>query len=90
MRLLLSRHACDAEALDKYGKSLALSYVEDNARVNFCPSVPWCGHAVQVGKREDRGQGAEGGGKGRGPGLERMLGARGGPGAGGPGPGGGG
>ncbi|PNW70486.1 hypothetical protein CHLRE_17g721950v5 [Chlamydomonas reinhardtii] len=36
------------EALDKYKHSMALSYVEDNARVNFCPSVPWCGHAVQV------------------------------------------
>ncbi len=41
VRALLSRHAGDAEALDKYGKSLALSYVEDNARVNFCPGVPW-------------------------------------------------
>lgn len=42
------------EALDKYKHSMALSYVEDNARVNFCPSVPWCGHAVQV-RREERG-----------------------------------
>ncbi|GIL45958.1 hypothetical protein Vafri_3067 [Volvox africanus] len=37
-----------AEAFDKYTHSLALSYVEDNARVQFCPSVPWCGHAIQV------------------------------------------
>ncbi|KAG2497384.1 hypothetical protein HYH03_004542 [Edaphochlamys debaryana] len=36
------------EALERYTRSLALSYVEDNARVNFCPSVPWCGHAIQV------------------------------------------
>lgn len=36
------------DALGKYTHSLALSYVEDNARVQFCPSVPWCGHAIQV------------------------------------------
>ncbi|KXZ51910.1 hypothetical protein GPECTOR_11g38 [Gonium pectorale] len=38
----------EADALSKYKQSLALSYVEDNSRVNFCPSVPWCGHAIQV------------------------------------------
>ncbi|EFJ52718.1 hypothetical protein VOLCADRAFT_102701 [Volvox carteri f. nagariensis] len=37
-----------AGALEKYTRSLALSYVEDNARVQFCPRVPWCGHAIQV------------------------------------------
>ncbi len=36
-------------------QAMALSYVEDNARVNFCPSVPWCGHAVQVSRPRQPG-----------------------------------
>ncbi|MEW5311065.1 MAG: hypothetical protein WDW38_002808 [Sanguina aurantia] len=38
----------DPASLEKYNHSLLMSYVEDNASVKFCPSVPWCGRAVQV------------------------------------------
>eukprot|EP00877_Chromochloris_zofingiensis_P002490 jgi/Chrzof1/12241/Cz06g26220.t1 len=37
-----------AELLSKYQQSHLESYMEDNHRVAFCPSVPWCGHAVEV------------------------------------------
>ncbi|KAI8472707.1 MAG: hypothetical protein J3K34DRAFT_204977 [Monoraphidium minutum] len=36
------------DALAKYRQSHLESYLEDNPRVAFCPSAPWCGHAVQV------------------------------------------
>ncbi|KAI8463915.1 MAG: hypothetical protein J3K34DRAFT_474800 [Monoraphidium minutum] len=36
------------DALAKYQHSHLLSYLEDDPRVAFCPSAPWCGHAVQV------------------------------------------
>lgn len=36
------------ELLAKYRQSHLESYLEDNPRVAFCPSAPWCGHAVQV------------------------------------------
>lgn len=36
------------ELLAKYKQSHLESYMEDNQRVAFCPSVPWCGRAVEV------------------------------------------
>eukprot|EP00775_Hariotina_reticulata_P013428 gene13428-13556_t len=36
------------ELLAKYKQSHLESYMEDNQRVTFCPSVPWCGRAVEV------------------------------------------
>ncbi|KAF6250673.1 hypothetical protein COO60DRAFT_1471727 [Scenedesmus sp. NREL 46B-D3] len=38
----------ESELLSKYKQSHLESYMEDNQRVAFCPSVPWCGHAVEV------------------------------------------
>ncbi|WIA17066.1 hypothetical protein OEZ85_013967 [Tetradesmus obliquus] len=38
----------ERELLSKYKQSHLESYMEDNERVAFCPSVPWCGHAVEV------------------------------------------
>lgn len=54
--------AKDPEELAKYKDSMAMSYVEDNAKVQFCPGVPWCGRAVQVsaGARLSRGRGGRG------------------------------
>ena len=40
--------ADDAEALTKYTRSLLESYIEDNAMVRWCPSVPSCGYAICV------------------------------------------
>ena len=37
------------ELLAKYEKKLLESYVDDNKGVKWCPSVPCCGRAVQVG-----------------------------------------
>eukprot|EP00878_Enallax_costatus_P004275 GHUV01004505.1.p1 GENE.GHUV01004505.1~~GHUV01004505.1.p1 ORF type:complete len:527 (+),score=139.84 GHUV01004505.1:269-1849(+) len=34
--------------LAKYKQSHIESYMEDNQRVAFCPSVPWCGRAIEV------------------------------------------
>lgn len=33
--------------LDKYEQTLLESYVDDNKRVKWCPSVPHCGHAIR-------------------------------------------
>ena len=38
----------EQELLTKYRESLVASYVEDNAKVCWCPSVPHCGSAIQV------------------------------------------
>ncbi len=38
----------DSELLTKFERALEESYVEDNRRVKWCPSVPHCGHAVRV------------------------------------------
>jgi hypothetical protein len=38
----------EPELLSKYKQSHLESYMEDNQRVAFCPSVPWCGRAVEV------------------------------------------
>jgi hypothetical protein len=39
----------DASLLHKYKQSHLESYMEDNQRVAFCPSTPWCGRAIEVG-----------------------------------------
>lgn len=36
-------------AAAQYARSMLESYVEDNANVRWCPSVPHCGNAVRVG-----------------------------------------
>lgn len=41
----------EPEVFAKYAHSHMQSYLEDNARVAFCPSAPWCGNAVEVGGR---------------------------------------
>ena len=38
----------DAALLAKYSGTLAASYIEDNARVCWCPSVPHCGNAIRA------------------------------------------
>jgi hypothetical protein len=43
------------QVLHKYQQSLLESYMEDNAKVRFCPSVPWCGRAVEVREAPCRG-----------------------------------
>ena len=34
--------------LDKLTQALLDSYIDDNKRVKWCPSVPHCGRAIQV------------------------------------------
>eukprot|EP00798_Chlamydomonas_sp_ICE-L_P030283 gene30283-35271_t len=36
------------ELCAKYKEARRMSYIEDNNSARFCPSVPWCGSAVQV------------------------------------------
>jgi hypothetical protein len=38
----------ESQLLQKYKQSHLESYMEDNHKVAFCPSVPWCGRAVEV------------------------------------------
>jgi len=38
----------DPALLNKYKQSHLESYMEDNQRVAFCPSTPWCGRAIEV------------------------------------------
>jgi hypothetical protein len=38
----------EKELLAKYTNSRLESYMEDNNRVTYCPSTPWCGHAIEV------------------------------------------
>ncbi len=45
---LLSGPDC-APLLERYRSSISESYVEDNRRVKWCPSIPHCGAAVRVG-----------------------------------------
>lgn len=40
--------ASEADMLAKYAHSLAESWVDDNASVRWCPSVPCCGRAISV------------------------------------------
>lgn len=41
-------HQGEAALYAKYTSSHLESYLEDNTRVAFCPSTPWCGHAIEV------------------------------------------
>ncbi|XP_024515823.1 probable E3 ubiquitin-protein ligase ARI1 [Selaginella moellendorffii] len=38
----------NSEALARYERCLLESYIEDNAAVKWCPSVPHCGNAIKV------------------------------------------
>ena len=38
----------DPEALAKYEHAIVHSYIEDNAHVKWCPSVPCCERAIEV------------------------------------------
>ncbi|GBG68619.1 hypothetical protein CBR_g3160 [Chara braunii] len=40
--------AVDRDMLERYERSLLESYIEDNNKVKWCPSVPHCGNAIQV------------------------------------------
>eukprot|EP00850_Spirogloea_muscicola_P009454 SM000053S17411 [mRNA] locus=s53:270701:276464:+ [translate_table: standard] len=40
--------AFDADAVNRYEQSLLESYIEDNSKVKWCPSVPHCGNAIRV------------------------------------------
>lgn len=40
--------ARDPNLADKFDQFLLESYVEDNRRVKWCPSVPHCGNAIHV------------------------------------------
>ena len=42
-----------AAALATFERALAQSYVDDNARVRWCPSVPHCGAAVEAASADD-------------------------------------
>ena len=45
---LLSEAEGLAETLNKYKHAVVNSYIEDNANVRWCPSVPCCERAVEV------------------------------------------
>ncbi|KAG6544638.1 hypothetical protein Mapa_013943 [Marchantia paleacea] len=38
----------DPESVDRYERFLLESYIEDNAKVKWCPSIPHCGNAIRV------------------------------------------
>ncbi|KAM7256903.1 hypothetical protein ACFE04_012644 [Oxalis oulophora] len=38
----------DADLADKFDRFLLESYIEDNDRVKWCPSVPHCGNAIHI------------------------------------------
>jgi ariadne-1 len=38
----------DEESLERYEHAVVNSYIEDNANVRWCPSVPCCERAVEV------------------------------------------
>eukprot|EP00250_Pteridium_aquilinum_P014885 c22261_g1_i1 orf=390-2255(+) len=38
----------DPEAAEKFSRVLLESYIEDNSKVKWCPSVPHCGNAIRV------------------------------------------
>lgn len=46
IRCLVS--ARDSNIADKFERFLLESYIDDNRRVKWCPSVPHCGNAIQV------------------------------------------
>lgn len=38
----------ETELLEKFEKSVMTSYIDDNANMRWCPSIPHCGRAVEV------------------------------------------
>lgn len=38
----------DPESVERYERFLLESYIEDNAKVKWCPSVPHCGNAIRL------------------------------------------
>ncbi|KAI3465019.1 hypothetical protein Pfo_021682 [Paulownia fortunei] len=44
--------ARDPQLAEKFDRFLLESYIEDNKRVKWCPSVPHCGNAIRVEKDE--------------------------------------
>ncbi|XP_021718700.1 probable E3 ubiquitin-protein ligase ARI2 isoform X1 [Chenopodium quinoa] len=46
IRNLVSKR--DSAAAEKFDRFLLESYIEDNKRVKWCPSVPHCGNAIRV------------------------------------------
>lgn len=46
IRHLVSMH--NSNLVEKFDRFLFESYVEDNRRVKWCPSVPHCGNAIRV------------------------------------------
>ncbi len=38
----------DPESVERYERFLLESYIEDNAKVKWCPSIPHCGNAIRV------------------------------------------
>ncbi|GAB4839397.1 Probable E3 ubiquitin-protein ligase ari2, partial [Ancistrocladus abbreviatus] len=46
VRNLVSRR--DSDLAEKFDRFLLESYIEDNKRVKWCPSVPHCGNAIRV------------------------------------------
>eukprot|EP00271_Cylindrocystis_brebissonii_P008378 TRINITY_DN2258_c0_g1_i4.p1 TRINITY_DN2258_c0_g1~~TRINITY_DN2258_c0_g1_i4.p1 ORF type:complete len:701 (-),score=209.59 TRINITY_DN2258_c0_g1_i4:1181-3283(-) len=51
VRALVS--AQNAAAAERYENSLLESYIEDNSRVKWCPSVPHCGNAISLQDGEE-------------------------------------
>lgn len=44
----------DPDLAEKFDRFLLESYIEDNKRVKWCPSVPHCGNAIRVEDDDDR------------------------------------
>lgn len=40
--------ARDSDLADKFDRFMLESYIEDNKRVKWCPSVPHCGNAIRI------------------------------------------
>jgi len=38
----------DSDLVEKFDRFILESYIEDNKRVKWCPSVPHCGNAIRV------------------------------------------
>ncbi|KAL2894728.1 putative E3 ubiquitin-protein ligase ARI2 [Bienertia sinuspersici] len=50
IRFLVSRE--DSATAEKFNRFLLESYIDDNKRVKWCPSVPHCGRAIRVEEDE--------------------------------------
>src|SRR5450759_1085679 len=42
----------DPESVDRYERFLLESYIEDNSKVQWCPSIPHCGNAIRVEREQ--------------------------------------